>query len=160
MVHIVVLANILGGDELLCVPLTISETDGSDLASVIDRLGKCRGGIQPSGKEDDRLRHHSTSVYQAVCPLSSSSPIDTERTFAGKSISATMRLVIILDISSAVVVGTSSRVTSSLGKTYLLPHDTASTESSETVSFTSCDAVGSSVLWSSSSIICLSFFFR
>ena len=63
-------------------------------------------------------------------------------------------------ISSAVVLGTSRRVTSILGKTYLFPQDTASTDSSVTSSLTSSERVGIRVLWSSSSMISLSFFFR
>ncbi len=93
-------------------------------------------------------------MYQAVCPRSSSSPTDTDLTFPGKSISSTSLRAIILAISSAVVLGMSSSMTSPLGKTYLLPHVTASTDSGVTSSLTSSDPVGSSVLWSSSSIIC------
>lgn len=99
-------------------------------------------------------------MYQAVCPRSSSSPIETDLTLEGKLISETILRVIILAISSAVVLGTSRRVTSILGNTYLLPHVTASTDSSFTSSFTSADMVGTSVLWSSSSMISLSFFLR
>ncbi len=74
--------------------------------------------------------------------------------------SSTILSVIIFAISSAVVVGMSSRVTSILGKTYLFPHETASTDSSPTSSLTSCDRVGSRVLWSSSSMMAFSSFFR
>lgn len=78
----------------------------------------------------------------------------------GKSRSETILRVIILAISSAVVVGISRRVTSILGKTYLLPQDTASTDSSSAVTFTSSERVGSRVLWSSSSIMAFSSFLR
>ena len=99
-------------------------------------------------------------MYQAVWPRSSSNPTDTDLTFSGKSISATILRVIIFAISSAVVLGMSSSVTSTLGNTYLFPQDTASTDSSVTSSLTSLDRVGRRVLWSISSIISFSFFFR
>lgn len=99
-------------------------------------------------------------MYQAVWPRSSSSPTDTERTLGGNSTSATSLRVIILAISSAVVLGTSRSVTSILGNTYLLPQATASTDSSSAVTLTSWDLVGTSVLWSSSSIMALRAFFR
>lgn len=99
-------------------------------------------------------------MYHAVCPRSSSNPTDTERTLDGNSRSPTILSVIILAISSAVVLGMSNRVTSTLGKTYLLPHETASTDSSSTVTLTSSDMVGRRVLWSSSSIIAFSSFLR
>ena len=78
----------------------------------------------------------------------------------GNCISSTILRVIIFDISSAVVVGMSSRVTSILGKTYLLPQETASTDSSPMSSLTSSESVGSRVLWSSSSMMAFSSFFR
>lgn len=86
--------------------------------------------------------------------------MDTDLTFGGKSMSATILRVIIRAISSAVVLGMSSRVTSILGMTYLLPQVRASTESPSTVTFTSSDWVGRSVLWSISSMISLSSLFR
>lgn len=95
-------------------------------------------------------------MYHAVWPLSSSSPTDTDLTLSGKSMSEIILSVIILDISSAVVVGMSSRTTSILGKTYLFPRHSTSTESSPTSSFASGDLVGRRTLWSSSSIMALS----
>lgn len=85
-------------------------------------------------------------MYQAVCPCSSSSPTETDLTLDGKLTSATSLSVIIFAISSAVVLGTSRSVTSILGNTYLLPHETASTDSSSTLSLTSSESVGSRVL--------------
>lgn len=99
-------------------------------------------------------------MCQAVCPLSSSRPTETILTLGGKSRSLTILRVIILAISSAVVLGMSNRVTSILGKTYLFPSETTSTSSSPALTSTSGDAVGTRVLWSSSSMIALSSRFR
>lgn len=74
--------------------------------------------------------------------------------------SSTILSVIIFAISSAVVVGMSSRVTSDLGNRYLLPRHSTSTEVSSAFTTTSSDLVGSRVLWSSSSMMAFSSFFR
>ena len=67
VVHIVVLADILGRGQLPGVPLTVSETERGDLASVLDGLGQGSGRIESSGKEyDSLLGHFSSTVYQAV----------------------------------------------------------------------------------------------
>lgn len=99
-------------------------------------------------------------MYQAVCPLSSSRPTDTVLTFSGNLMSSIILRVIILAISSAVVVGMSSRVTSILGKTYLLPRQLTSTESSPTSTLASGLRVGRRTLWSSSSMMAFSSFLR
>ena len=86
--------------------------------------------------------------------------METDLTLDGNSMSSTILRVIIFAISSAVVVGMSSRVTSDLGNRYLLPRQSTYTEVSSTDRRTSFDLVGSRVLWSSSSMMAFSSFFR